>query len=51
MKSVCIWSFYGTYFPTFGPEKLRIWALFTQFQVLTIANDIAKNGLYFSEKG
>ena len=30
VKSVRIWSFSGPYFPTFGPEKLRIQILFTQ---------------------
>ena len=28
LKSVRFWSFSGPHFPTFGPEKLRIWTLF-----------------------
>ena len=32
VKSCRIWSFSGPYFPTFGPEKLRIQALFTQWE-------------------
>ena len=32
VKSFRIWSFSGPYFPTFGPEKLRIRALFTQWK-------------------
>ena len=30
VNSVHIRSFYGPYFAAFGPEKLRIWTLFTQ---------------------
>ena len=30
VKSVRIRSFFGPYFPAFGPEKPRVWALFTQ---------------------
>ena len=29
VKNVPIWSFSGHYFPTFGPEKLRMRTLFT----------------------
>ena len=30
VKSICIQSFSGPYFPAFGPEKLRIRTFFTQ---------------------
>ena len=32
VKSVRILSFSGPFFPAFGPEKPRIWTLFTQCQ-------------------
>ena len=35
MKSVCIQSFSGPYFPTFGPIKLRIRTIFTPCVILT----------------
>ena len=33
VKSVPIWSFSGHYFPTFGPENLRMRTLFTQCRI------------------
>ena len=35
LHKMCLWSSSDPHFPTFGPDKLRIWALFTQCSILT----------------